>query len=168
MVEIALEIKTRTVPETEKIASADVPLSFRDVKDVEVREYKRLPAVSKKEPDKVAKTTWRMVWISSKPDHELLCLEVYDDVVIGRPVPEGLNPDLDLTEYDGEKLGVSRQHATLRPTKDELLLLDLGSRNGTFCNAARVKLGAPQKMEDGDTVSFGGLHFKVQIVSQPS
>jgi pSer/pThr/pTyr-binding forkhead associated (FHA) protein len=83
-------------------------------------------------------------------------------------VPEGMKPDIDLTKYDGEELGVSRQHATLRPTKDELVLLDLGSRNGTFCNATQVKLGAPQKVKDGDTISFGGLHFKVQIVSQPA
>jgi len=49
--------------------------------------------------------------------------------------------------------GVSRSHARLRPDGNELVLEDLGSRNGTFINGKRLE--RPQPLADGDKVQIG-------------
>jgi pSer/pThr/pTyr-binding forkhead associated (FHA) protein len=45
--------------------------------------------------------------------------------------------------------------------------MDLSSTNGTFCNDVRVKVGQSQELSDADTLSFGGLHFRLKIVRRP-
>jgi pSer/pThr/pTyr-binding forkhead associated (FHA) protein len=55
----------------------------------------------------------------------------------------------------------------LRPTKNNLLLADVGSSNGTFHNRERIRLGEPKALEDGDIISFGAMHLRVKIVSRP-
>jgi adenylate cyclase len=49
---------------------------------------------------------------------------------------------------------ISRNHAILQPTgAGEFLIIDLGSRNGTFVNGRRVSI--PVVLRDGDRVTFG-------------
>jgi diguanylate cyclase (GGDEF)-like protein len=49
--------------------------------------------------------------------------------------------------------GVSRRHARLVVTDEQVVVEDLGSTNGTFVGVERVK--APMAAKDGDTVAFG-------------
>ena len=49
--------------------------------------------------------------------------------------------------------GVSRAHARIRPDGNQLILEDLGSRNGTFINGRR--LDRPTPLSDGDKVQIG-------------
>ena len=58
--------------------------------------------------------------------------------------------------------GVSREHAAVEREGGKMVLVDLGSTNGTFCNGARVKR---QDLTDGDKVSIGAttiLRFTYQ------
>lgn len=48
---------------------------------------------------------------------------------------------------------VSREHARLTVTRDELLLTDLGSKNGTFVGAARID--APVRLFDVCRITIG-------------
>ncbi len=48
--------------------------------------------------------------------------------------------------------GVSRLHARIRPTESGVVVEDLESRNGTFCNGHRV---TRQVLEDGDKIQIG-------------
>ena len=49
---------------------------------------------------------------------------------------------------------VSRRHATIHAQEDqEFLLVDLGSRNGTYLNGRRVNL--PTRLRDGDKLQIG-------------
>jgi adenylate cyclase len=53
---------------------------------------------------------------------------------------------------------VSRQHALMQRTEGgEYYLIDMGSRNGTFVNGARVTV--PMTLHDGDRISFGDYHI---------
>jgi hypothetical protein len=165
--EVARELKTRVEAETNQVAPADAAVSFRTVLDTDVEEFIRMPAVSSKEPEEAAETTWRVILTSSDTTHRLIGLEVYDDVIVGR-MAESAKRDLDLTEFGAEELGVSRRHALLSPTKHNLLLIDLGSTNGTFHNAERIRPGVPKELRNNDTISLGRLHFKVRIVGQPA
>ena len=74
---------------------------------------------------------------------EMVKLEPGANITIGRE--EGvqllLNDD-----------GVSRQHARLTMRGSEVVLYDLGSRNGTFVNGAKV---SERKLADGDKIQIG-------------
>ena len=48
--------------------------------------------------------------------------------------------------------GISREHAVVSLVSDEVILEDLGSTNGTFCNGVRVTRRA---LEDGDKIMLG-------------
>jgi len=79
-------------------------------------------------------------------------------VVFGRvDVGSTVNPDIDLTPYGAIEKGVSRQHAAVEFSEDTLILLDVGSSNGTFLNGQRLVPNQPRVLRDGDEVRFGKL-----------
>jgi len=58
--------------------------------------------------------------------------------------------------------GVSREHAAIERDGGKMVLVDLGSTNGTFCNGTRVER---HELADGDKVSIGAttiLRFTYQ------
>jgi class 3 adenylate cyclase len=60
----------------------------------------------------------------------------------------------------GEK--VSRRHALIHSqNENELWLVDLGSRNGTFRNARPIK--QPTQLRDGDTIGIGSVQFTLRM-----
>lgn len=68
-----------------------------------------------------------------------------NDMVIGRGVGADLRLDDD---------GVSRFHCKLRRTDDGIMIEDLNSRNGTYCNGARIVPGSPA-LAEGDRLQIG-------------
>jgi hypothetical protein len=153
-------------------STVDIPVSLEPQPPDEspaphVVEFLRLPAESRKPRAQVRLTTWRIILTGLDSQYAPLGLELSDDVVVGRAV-HGIHPDLDLMPYGAEELGVSRLHAMLRPTEAQLLLLDLDSSNGTFCNRQRCTGNTPLEVQDHDIIRFGALAFRVNIVEQPS
>ena len=68
-----------------------------------------------------------------------------DETVLGR------SDDADLRLIDD---GVSRRHAAVILEGDQVMLKDLGSANGTFCNGSRIS--DEMILNDGDKISMGG------------
>jgi pSer/pThr/pTyr-binding forkhead associated (FHA) protein len=56
---------------------------------------------------------------------------------------------------------VSRQHCLLRVSSEGVFLRDLGSRNGTLVNGAR--LAGERPLAHGDQVQLGPLVFEVRL-----
>ena len=76
-----------------------------------------------------------------------------DKVVLGR----GDKTDIRIVDD-----GISREHAAVQREGGKIVLVDLGSTNGTFCNGARVER---QDLTDGDKISIGAttiLRFTYQ------
>ena len=72
---------------------------------------------------------------------------------IGRDAQNGL-------VVTGQK--VSRRHALIHAqNENELWLVDLGSRNGTFCNSRPIK--QPTQLRNGDTIGIGSVHFTLRM-----
>jgi len=162
LVEITLELKGRLADETSPgLMFMHEPPSFPDIDLRTVRSFQPLPA-----GDLFAADRWRVVLISSDPDRLPLGLDICGDITIGRQT-ENTQVDLDLTSYRAEELGVSREHALLRPAGSGLMLFDMGSANGTFRNGERATLGHYLEVVDGDTITFGGVHFKVMVIDHP-
>ena len=61
---------------------------------------------------------------------------------------------------------VSREHAEFKIGTDQVIITDLGSRNGTFVNGK--KLTEPHVLKDRDLVGIGPLTFAVSIQGAPA
>ncbi|QPC81179.1 FHA domain-containing protein [Phototrophicus methaneseepsis] len=94
-----------------------------------------------------------------------LMLRPKGQLIFGR-ADESTNtfPDVDLAPYGAISKGVSRQHAVLEVNEDTIIIMDLGSSNGTFLNGQRLLPNQPRVVRDGDEVRLGRLvthiHFK--------
>src|SRR5262249_61406487 len=87
---------------------------------------------------------------------------VRDELILGRSASQSaLGPDVDLTSFGAEKLGVSRLHAALKRTGETISLMDLNSANRTFVNGQRVYAHEVRVLRDGDEIRLGKLVIKV-------
>lgn len=71
-------------------------------------------------------------------------------------------PDIDLTPYQAYANGVSRLHAVLKREGSHVLVMDLGSSNGTYLNGKRLTPNVDQTLSHGDMLALGKL--KIQIL----
>jgi hypothetical protein len=92
-----------------------------------------------------------------------LILEGRGEYLLGRDGSEEVVPDVNLNLYGGQDRGVSRMHAALRPDRGQLLLVDLGSTNGTRLNGVRLTAQQPVRVNNGDEIRLGRLTLKVHF-----
>ncbi|MDY7227076.1 adenylate/guanylate cyclase domain-containing protein [Hyalangium rubrum] len=81
------------------------------------------------------------------------------------PLPEGQST-IGRTEENSIRvlhMSLSRKHARLERHGDRIVLVDLGSKNGTLVNGVRVERFA---LREGDSFQCGDVHFK--LVSSPA
>lgn len=84
------------------------------------------------------------------------------DMILGRRDPTtGAAPEVDLTSYAGYRMGVSRNHAALKLTDNQLNLWDMGSSNGTFLNGSRLSPHRPYPVRDGDEIRLGQMILRL-------
>jgi hypothetical protein len=135
--------------------------------------YTPLPAemaekVVKKEISVKEVPRWRIELHDLGGLKEPLGYDILGDTVLGRHIPKGgSTPDLDFSAFDSGDKGVSRRHALLRPTRNNLYLLDLGSTNGTQRNAFPLGPGHAQALHDDDVITLGRLTFTLKIIAKP-
>lgn len=123
--------------------------------------YRAVPEVPAGEP---AHRPWRIQLIGE--EGQIIGLDVYGDVVLGRG--EGGVGHVDLSDLGAKDKGVSRRHAMLRPTPTQIMLLDLGSTNGTSLNSVPVGEGIARPVADGNTIMLGALTLVLRQVESPS
>jgi hypothetical protein len=86
------------------------------------------------------------------------------ELVIGRFYDESpVQPDIDLSPYNAEDLGVSRLHATIRWTDNTVSIVDLDSKNHTYINGQRLHPHEVRVVRDGDDLRLGKLPIKVSF-----
>lgn len=86
-----------------------------------------------------------------------LVIKGHGQTLLGRHSPGHPPPNLDLGKYDGQILGVSRQHAIIRSTDKGCTIEDLGSSNGTFVNESRLGPNQISQLRNGDLIRLGQL-----------
>lgn len=94
---------------------------------------------------------------------QVLPLADRNEFTLGR-ISEGqpIMPDVDLSPYQAYASGVSRLHAVIKREANRVLLMDLGSSNGTYVNGKRLSPNVEHLLANGDVVALGKL--KVQVL----
>ena len=101
------------------------------------------------------------------PDGSEFPVDTTMDIVIGRQPREDDPPvTIDLEPYDGHDLGVSRHHAMIKRIKDNLVLVDVASSNGTFVNGHRALPTNRYNIIDGDSLTIGRLTLQVRFMKR--
>lgn len=114
--------------------------------------------------------------VSIKEKHELIfvirgmiervILPDDDVVTLGRADADFQGALIDLTPYGAVERGVSRVHARVQMTGEDVYITDLGSRNGTFVNGTRLEANHPVKILKGHDIQLGNLPVQVMFRSQ--
>ncbi len=116
--------------------------------------------------DSIAKATWgaarfkqgSSIVIHVRDSDEPVTVLPAKRIVFGRSDNNStVIPDVDFAAYGAVEKGVSRQHAALEVNEDTLMLLDVGSSNGTYLNGQRLLPNQPRVLRDGDEVRLGKL-----------
>jgi hypothetical protein len=99
---------------------------------------------------------------------QVLLLAERNEYTLGR-ISEGqpIMPDIDLSPYQAYANGVSRLHAIIKRDADRVMLMDLGSSNGTFINGKRLNPNMEQALNDGDVVALGKLKLQILLKAVP-
>lgn len=94
---------------------------------------------------------------------KLVTLTGRSDYSLGR-ISEGqpILPDIDLSPYDAYTQGVSRLHATIKVLEQRVVVVDLGSSNGTRVNGQKIVPHVEYPLGHGDVISLG--KFKIQVL----
>ncbi|MFZ4816220.1 MAG: FHA domain-containing protein [Phototrophicaceae bacterium] len=75
------------------------------------------------------------------------------------------SPDVDLDQFGGYRMGVSRRHATLEVVNGILYLTDLDSANGTYLNNRRLLVARRgEVVVAGDQIRLGQISIKTVFV----
>jgi hypothetical protein len=95
---------------------------------------------------------------------QVLPLTGRNEFTLGR-ISEGqpIMPDIDLSPYQAYASGVSRLHAVVKRDGPRVILMDLGSANGTYINGKRLTTNVEQILNHGDIVALGKLKIQVLI-----
>jgi pSer/pThr/pTyr-binding forkhead associated (FHA) protein len=84
------------------------------------------------------------------------------EFVIGRRVIENTSESfLDLSDFDGFKMGLSRRHAMIRRTESEYEIIDLSSTNGTWLNDKRLVPYTPYPLPSGSQLRLSRIRLYI-------
>ena len=95
---------------------------------------------------------------------KILPLATRNEFTMGR-LSEGqpIMPDIDLTPYQAYASGVSRLHAVIKRDAEQVVIMDLGSSNGTYLNGRRLNPHTEEPLKHGDVIALGKLKIQVLL-----
>jgi len=122
--------------------------------------------ISQKEPRPEPPSSPTNSWISLHlmDSGKILPLATRNEFTLGR-LSEGqpIMPDIDLTPYQAYASGVSRLHAVVKRESEHVMVMDLGSSNGTYINGRRINPHVEESLSHGDIVALGKLKIQVLL-----
>jgi hypothetical protein len=105
-------------------------------------------------------------WISLNmiESGQILPLADRTEFTLGRSAEgQPIVPDVDLSPHNAYANGVSRLHAVLKLIQDHIVIMDLGSSNGTYLNGNRLQPYVETPIAHGDVIYLGKLKIQVLI-----
>jgi pSer/pThr/pTyr-binding forkhead associated (FHA) protein len=90
-------------------------------------------------------------------------------LIVGRAEKnQSTQPDVDLSAFGAELMGVSRQHLTIDVRGNHLTVSDLNSLNGTTLNEEKVEPNKATPLKHGDQLQLGSFKMNIAIVVSPT
>jgi len=83
------------------------------------------------------------------------------EFIIGRTLVPTTEPLLDLSDFDGFKMGLSRRHAMIRQAGTGYEVIDLSSTNGTWLNDDRLVPYTPYPLKSGSRLLLSRIRLYV-------
>ena len=113
-------------------------------------------------PVAVTLNTW--ITLHLMDTGQVIPLNDRSEFTLGR-ISDGqpIMPDIDLSPYQAYAHGVSRLHAVIKQASHHVLVMDLGSVNGTYVNGKRLNPNVEQTVNNGDIISLGKLKMQVLL-----
>ncbi|NDJ53621.1 MAG: FHA domain-containing protein [Chloroflexi bacterium] len=112
--------------------------------------------------------TWRVMLAPANINYrDQRAIEIRSDIVVGFDPSDDGQIDLNLASWEAQNYGVSRRHVKLRPSRNKLFAIDLGSTNGTHINGLPLGLGWAYALRDRDLITLGRLNLRIRIVHRP-
>jgi hypothetical protein len=105
-------------------------------------------------------------WISLQlvESGQILPLTDLTEFTLGRSTHgQTIIPDIDLTAFNAYAYGVSRLHAAVKLVNNRIVVVDLGSSNGTYLNGTRLYPYMETQATHGDLVSLGKLEIQILV-----
>lgn len=116
-------------------------------------------------PEEVETEKAKKVAIYFLDTGQVLELENNREYTLGRSY-EGtpVVPDIDLTPFKAYEWGISRMHASLQTSSQEVVVIkDLGSSNGTWHAGERLEADQPHTLHHGDIIMLGKLRLQILL-----
>ncbi len=93
---------------------------------------------------------------------QILPLADRTEFTLGRSAEgQPIVPDVDLSSHNAYANGVSRLHAAIKLIKNQVIIVDLGSSNGTYLNGTRLSPYIETPIAHGDIIYLGKLKIQV-------
>ena len=150
----------------ERFMSHQMPFGFNA--QTEPDTYHALPYKPESNDELLLEEPWRIILeLYQQNERMTLGIDLYGDIIFGRGESRPGRIILNLDPHDAQKLGVSREHAMLRPTANRLFLIDQGSTNGTTLNGASSGRGMASAVKHEDIIALGNMMLMVKILKKP-
>ena len=95
---------------------------------------------------------------------QILPLAERTEFTLGRSAEgQPIVPDVDLSSYNAYANGVSRLHAAIKLVNKRIVVVDLGSSNGTYLNGVRLSPYIETPVSHGDLIFLGKLKIQLLI-----
>jgi hypothetical protein len=95
------------------------------------------------------------------PSGACISLPVDEPVMMGRGMGVTTRDYLDLSQFGAHDLGVSRHHCQFHRRGNNLIVIDLGSTNGTYLNDELLPPRQDRVVAHGDDLILGRLHLVI-------
>src|SRR5512134_1368017 len=130
------------------------------ITDEQIAEELKKP--SRPEPASAPINSW--ISLHLMDSGKILPLASRNEFTLGR-LSEGqpIMPDIDLTPYQAYASGVSRLHVVIKRESSRVVIMDLGSSNGTYLNGRRLNPHVEETLNHGDVVALGKLKIQVLL-----
>lgn len=137
----------------------------RDVVTIFGRKETR-PFKEETRPEKITGLPRAVTFVLPNGDEVPVDITATDEIVLGRrPRVEDPPVTVDLENYNGHELGVSRCHAMIKQVNGMLMLCDLHSVNGTTINGKAAQPTKRYVLRNNDVITVGRVPVQIRFNS---
>jgi hypothetical protein len=140
----------------------DISVATHKIHTAEARQVAQSDTKSTLPPPPAHLQSW--ISLNMIDSGQILPLADRNEFSLGRSAEgQPIVPDVDLSPYNAYANGVSRLHAVLKLIREQIVIMDLGSSNGTYLNGNRLSPYVESPIAHGDVISLGKLKIQVLI-----